>query len=87
MEIIAKSRYPLTEEELKKLTEIVDYEEYFQYYPIHWQSGAWSESKVTFIGRKIIRFTVSFGVHNGEENWRKGIRADINRETMTFMEN
>jgi hypothetical protein len=86
MEIIARTKLPLSDKELEILTKLVGSQEYYLYYPSHWLSGAWSKSNVTFIGRKIIRVTIQYGVHNESTYWTEKERYDVNRETMKFME-
>jgi hypothetical protein len=86
MEITAKRQtFPLTEEELEKITKIIITQERFEYYPIHWTSGSYSESKLTSVAKKRIRFKVKIGVHNESDRWSTTFSYILNRETFKFI--
>lgn len=84
MKITSKNpEFPLTEEELAKLTTLLEEEEFNYYYPYKKRSGGFSEANVYDISEDRIEVEMTYGV-TGEVTYSNEL--PINRETMLIFE-
>ena len=75
--------FPLTGEELEKLTTLLEEEEFNHYYPHKQRSGGFSEANVYEITEDRIQVEMSYGV-TGEVTYVNELPID--RETMLIIE-
>ena len=77
------TEFPLTEEELEKLTTLLEEEEWNYYYPYKQRSGGYAEAIVYEIDEDRIQVEMNYGV-TGESLYTNELPID--RETMLITE-
>jgi hypothetical protein len=77
------TEFPLTEEELEKLTALLEEEEFNYYYPYKKRSGGYAEATVYEIVEDRIYVEMNYGV-TGELTYTNELPID--RETMLIFE-